>query len=569
MTYVLNTYHIKRNSVHVAGFSEGAFTWGRYLCYKNPVNPEGPMSTVTSAVFLQGQADACCMSGFPTSDNWGYAGYGIWAQKYNGKFFGLEGTTDGRNVWLPRDTIANRGYGANAYFSYEKLGGGAHCCWNQMYDPNAKDWRCVAPITNTTVIASQTNHLNSMGSYTGGSIFEWMFRQGDTSLIAGIDTPAVNQPPTAYTSNDTTIYVPADSVYLSGYGTDTDGTVISYAWAKSSGPAATIVSPSATATAITGLSTGTYIFRFTVTDDDGATGYDSVTVIVADTSTNITIKKVNVNVYGGTNPYNNPAWNNWNNNASSTITNLLYEDGTPSGYSATQTLTNGGTAVTTPSGDNGATYGGTMCPPEVLRYASYITVGRYLTISGLDTNKVYTISLFASRKNNGNNTNFTINGNTINIITDTNLTNAATFTNLTPNTGGTIVVSITRGVGGTYTYLNGFVIEETDTTSLLQTGSSIITQRAMPDEPAATVPTLKVFPNPAPEQMNLLLTNKLSGPVTLTLTTPSGLIVKTIRLQKMGTQLSMQLNLSNLAKGIYLLKASMPGYTEVKQIVKM
>ncbi|WP_162915366.1 T9SS type A sorting domain-containing protein [Paraflavitalea soli] len=569
LTYVLNTYHIKRNAVHVAGFSEGAFTWGRYICYKNPVTPEGPMSTITSAVFLQGQSDACCMSGFPAADNWGYGGYGTWAQKYNGKFFGLEGTTDGRSVWKPRDTIANRGFGANAYFSFEKLGGGEHCCWNQMYNPNAKDWRCVTPITNTAVIGTNGLHPNSMGTYIGGSIFEWMLRQGDTSMV-GIEPPP-NQPPMANAGNDRNIYLPQDSLHVSGSGTDTDGSIISYTWTQSSGPSATIASPSTPATTVTGLSVGTYIFRLTVTDDDGATGYDSLIVVVADTSTGVVLKKVNVNVYGGTNPYNNAAWNNWNNNVNSTIINLLYEDSTASGYNVSQTLTNGGAAVLTPSADNTATYGGTMCPPEVLRYASYVTVGRFLTISGLDVNKIYNISLFASRKvanPTTNNTNFAINGDTINILTDNNLANDATFTGITPSVSGTIVVSVTRGVGGTYTYLNGFVIEEAGT-ALLRTAGKTTTQKKISDEAAPADHTLEVFPNPVPDLVNLVLTNKLKGTVTVTLTNPSGVIMRNSRLQKGSTQLTTQLNVSGLSKGVYLLKITMAGYTEVKQIVKL
>ena len=68
---------------------------------------------------------------------------------------------------------------------------------------------------------------------------------------------------------------------LSGSGTDADGTIASYLWRKISGPAGgTITSPTAAVTTVTGLIAGVYQYELTVTDNQGATGSDTVQITV-------------------------------------------------------------------------------------------------------------------------------------------------------------------------------------------------------------------------------------------------------------------------------------------------
>jgi hypothetical protein len=93
---------------------------------------------------------------------------------------------------------------------------------------------------------------------------------------------AGNIAPVAAAGTDQTITLPTDQVTVNGSGsTDADGTISTYAWTKISGPSTfTITSPSAASTTITGLIEGTYVFRLTVTDNDGGTDTDDITITV-------------------------------------------------------------------------------------------------------------------------------------------------------------------------------------------------------------------------------------------------------------------------------------------------
>jgi len=97
-----------------------------------------------------------------------------------------------------------------------------------------------------------------------------------------------NMPPTVTVGANQTIQLPTNSVTLTGSGTDTDGSIASYAWAQISGPAASTLTNAnqATATA-SGLVAGTYVFRLTVSDNGGATGTASTSVTVNAAPVNI------------------------------------------------------------------------------------------------------------------------------------------------------------------------------------------------------------------------------------------------------------------------------------------
>ncbi|HUP13815.1 MAG TPA: hypothetical protein VM187_16455, partial [Niastella sp.] len=87
--------------------------------------------------------------------------------------------------------------------------------------------------------------------------------------------------PVANAGNDKTITLPLNKVTLIGEGSDEDGAVDSYLWTKISGPSGSVIeSKTMPQTSISALLEGTYVFRLSVTDNDGGIAADDVKVVV-------------------------------------------------------------------------------------------------------------------------------------------------------------------------------------------------------------------------------------------------------------------------------------------------
>jgi hypothetical protein len=105
----------------------------------------------------------------------------------------------------------------------------------------------------------------------------------DTIMISVFSAPPAggNLPPVANAGNDQVITLPVNTVTLAGSGSDADGSIIYWQWARISGPSSfTIVNSMQPQTAITNLVPGIYQFELTVTDNNGTTAKDTVQVTV-------------------------------------------------------------------------------------------------------------------------------------------------------------------------------------------------------------------------------------------------------------------------------------------------
>jgi hypothetical protein len=90
--------------------------------------------------------------------------------------------------------------------------------------------------------------------------------------------------PTASAGTNQTITLPTSQVTLSGSATAASGHTVTYAWTKVSGPGTQSISNNTTLTpTVSGMTiAGTYVFKLTVTQDDGQVAESTVTIIVND-----------------------------------------------------------------------------------------------------------------------------------------------------------------------------------------------------------------------------------------------------------------------------------------------
>jgi len=102
-----------------------------------------------------------------------------------------------------------------------------------------------------------------------------------TASVNVVILAAANIPPVANAGQDTTIILPVNAAQLIGSGSDIDGNIAAYAWKQLSGPSTNVLFSINTATTYANnLIEGIYVFEFTVTDNRGAKGFDTVSVFV-------------------------------------------------------------------------------------------------------------------------------------------------------------------------------------------------------------------------------------------------------------------------------------------------
>ncbi len=150
-------------------------------------------------------------------------------------------------------------------------------------------WDVVSNLDSTTINPIYSSgdgiHLNNLGHHV---LYKKVVEEHILdSLCARVNGPT-NVVPVANAGVAQTITLPVSVVTLSGSGTDSDGSIVSYSWTKVSGGPAVIVSINSAVTLVTGLTAGSYVFRLTVTDNSNATASANVTVTVNNAVTTTT-----------------------------------------------------------------------------------------------------------------------------------------------------------------------------------------------------------------------------------------------------------------------------------------
>jgi predicted esterase len=368
--------------------------------------------------------------------------------------------------------------------------------------------------------------------------------------------PDPNTPPVADAGADKTLQLPLSQVLLDGRNSHDAEGPLTYNWSILSGPAGSqVLNPLKDSTSVNFTTAGTYIFTLTVIDSGGLSASDNVTVSVLPIPT--TAKKLKVNIYGGTNPYTDTEWNNWNFNASATSNKFFYADVTASNIGAT--ITDRGSIA-----DNGANYASTAtsCPPPVIRYNSYATSSRTLTLTGLNMAKVYDLDFFASRANTGNSTVVKIGSKSDTIATSNNINNFAHFDNISSDNTGKINITLSRI--GTWQYLAGFIITEKDAATSQSNAFFVNAEKTIPAEPikvdgTAMISPAIIYPNPAKGIINVNIPDKIQGRYLLTISDIQNRKVVEIKGNKTTASYAEKIDISNLVPGTYVLQVAGKG----------
>ncbi|RYD93794.1 MAG: T9SS type A sorting domain-containing protein, partial [Sphingobacteriales bacterium] len=392
---------------------------------------------------------------------------------------------------------------------------------------------------------------------------------GSDNVIITVNSPA-NATPTANAGSTQTITLPTSSVTLNGSGTDSDGSIVSYQWTKTTGGNATITNAAAASTTVTGLAQGVYTFQLKVTDNAGATATANVAVTV-NSAPVATGKVIRVNLFGGNNPYNDTKWNNWNTSGGLNSAKFLYEDRSLSNVSASleaQALV----------ADNGANYasGATVAPQGVFRYVSANTSIRNLSIKGLTPGKKYSFEFYASRATTGNATEYRIGSKKDTIKTDNNIADYAKFTNITADGAGNVTVLLTKI--GVWNYISGFSIFEEGSPaaafapdpfeSIEPAKSNEVTfGETLYEESTSSV---SAYPNPFVGSFNVSINSRSAGLYSLVLLTTNGQRVYYKEVSKPIGTLTESINVRSLPAGTYVLQiiSKATGNKTVHRVVK-
>ncbi|MCB0327678.1 MAG: DUF5060 domain-containing protein [Bdellovibrionales bacterium] len=121
---------------------------------------------------------------------------------------------------------------------------------------------------------SATAYTQSGGAGQAGPTLSITFQVSNNTVVTNM-APTANAGPNVVENN------PSATVVLNGSGSDSDGTIVSYQWAKVSGPSITMSGANtATLTLSTLVMNSNYLFELTVTDDQGATATDTAMLTV-------------------------------------------------------------------------------------------------------------------------------------------------------------------------------------------------------------------------------------------------------------------------------------------------
>ncbi len=170
-----------------------------------------------------------------------------------------------RTITLPTNSISLSGSATDSDGTVVKYQ------WTQLSGP-------AATLTGTT-----TKTMKVYDMLEGIYVFR-LTATDDKGASASDDMQVTVRPanifPIVDAGADVVIDLPVSAVELNGQASDPDGFIASYAWTMVSGGTLTMTGAATTTLNVASLTEGTYVFRFTATDNRGASSSDDVQVTV-------------------------------------------------------------------------------------------------------------------------------------------------------------------------------------------------------------------------------------------------------------------------------------------------
>ncbi len=369
-----------------------------------------------------------------------------------------------------------------------------------------QNWTTVAAAV-TLPPGAQTLRIYTNNANGGWNINWW-------EIVGASASP--NQAPTADAGTDMIVILPNNSVTMNGGGTDTDGSIVAYAWSKVSGPGTgTIVNPTSANTAINNLSQGTYVFRLTVTDNAGATATDDVTVSV--------------------------------NQPSGTFTRIQAENYSTMSGIQTESTSDAGGGLNVGWQDTG----------DWMDYAVNLTTAGTRTVN-FRVASYFTGAQFQLRKSDGT------------VLATLVCPNTGSFQNWT-----TISTQVTLPAGAQTLRLytsaanGGWNINWWEIEDGMTSGRSSQPVTIIDTKPVVSVDAVEIYPNPVQDRFQMSLDNAYTGPVRVQLLNASGIPVKVYNMNKPVTGTwRVDIPASDLGNGIYILQVQMKNWKSARKIVK-
>jgi gliding motility-associated-like protein len=178
------------------------------------------------------------------------------------------------SVSLPTNTVVLNGSGSDANGSIVSYN------WQKISGPSV------------TLANSDNATLTATSLVEGTYIFR--LTVADNNNATGTDEVRVivvganvNSNPVVSAGNDIMMQLPTNSAIIQADASDRDGSIVSYQWEQISGSPSNMSDQALATFTITNLVVGTYRYRITVTDDDGASDFDEINVLVEAEDVNI------------------------------------------------------------------------------------------------------------------------------------------------------------------------------------------------------------------------------------------------------------------------------------------